>query len=130
MSKTYEYDLQVKNKHLDDLDHVNNVQYLQWVQDIAILHWKTLIEKETFSYGIWVVRRHEIDYKRPAKLDEWLTIKTYVSLTKDFISHRIVNIYFKETMSLVVQCKTQWIYLNAKTMKLETIPKRIIQLFN
>ena len=36
MSKTYEYDLQVKNKHLDDLDHVNNVQYLQWVQDITL----------------------------------------------------------------------------------------------
>ena len=35
MSTTHQYDLQVKKEHLDELHHVNNVQYLQWVQEIA-----------------------------------------------------------------------------------------------
>ena len=130
MSKTHQYNLQVNKEHLDELDHVNNVQYLHWVQEIAEAHWKSLIEKDSCSYGIWVVRSHKIDYKRPAKLYEWLTLKTHVASTEGFLSQRIVKIYLKDTTTLVAQCTTQWCYLNAVTLELETIPENIFQLFH
>jgi acyl-CoA thioester hydrolase len=130
MSTTHQYDLQVKKEHLDELHHVNNVQYLKWVQEIAGAHWKALIEKETDSFGTWVVRSHKIDYKRPAKQNDWLTLKTYVAHTEGFLSQRVVKIYFKDTSTLVAQCNTQWCYLNATTHKLEPIPEKVFQLFH
>ena len=130
MSKTYQYDLQVNKDHLDELAHVNNVQYLHWVQEISEAHWKSLIEKDSCFNGIWVVRSHKIDYKRPAKLYDWLTLKTHVVSTEGFLSQRIVKIYLKDTTTLVAQCTTQWCYLNAVTMDLETIPENIFQLFH
>ena len=130
MSKTYQYDLQVNKDHLDELAHVNNVQYLHWVQEISEAHWKSLIEKDSCFCGIWVVRSHKIDYKRPAKLYDWLTLKTHVASTEGFLSQRIVKIYLKDTTTLVAQCTTQWCYLNAVTLELETIPENIFQLFH
>ena len=129
MSKTHQYNLQINKEHLDELDHVNNVQYLHWVQEISGAHWKSLIEKDSCFYGIWVVRSHKIDYKRPAKLYDWLTLKTHVASTEGFLSQRIVKIYLKDTTTLVAQCTTQWCYLNAVTLELETIPENIFQLF-
>ena len=130
MNKTHQYNLQVNKEHLDELDHVNNVQYLHWVQEISGAHWKSLIEKDSCFYGIWVVRSHKIDYKRPAKLYDWLTLKTHVASTEGFLSQRIVKIYLKDTTTLVAQCTTQWCYLNAVTLELETIPENIFQLFH
>ena len=130
MSKTHQYNLQVNKEHLDELDHVNNVQYLHWIQEISEAHWKSLIEKDSYFHGIWVVRSHKIDYKRPAKLYDWLTLKTHVASTEGFLSQRIVKIYLKDTTTLVAQCTTQWCYLNAVTLELETIPENIFQLFH
>ena len=110
--------------------HVNNVQYLHWVQEIAEAHWKSLIGKDSCSFGIWVVRSHKIDYKRPAKLYDWLTLKTHVTLTEGFLSQRIVKIYLKDTTTIVTQCTTQWCYLNSESMELETIPEMVFQLFH
>ena len=130
MSKTYQYNLQENKDHLDELAHVNNVQYLHWVQEIAEAHWKSLIGKDSCSFGIWVVRSHKIDYKRPAKLYDWLTLKTHVTLTEGFLSQRIVKIYLKDTTTIVAQCTTQWCYLNSESMELETIPEKVFQLFH
>ena len=38
----FEQKIRVTAAHLDELQHVNNVQYLQWVQDIAGAHWQSL----------------------------------------------------------------------------------------
>ena len=53
----------VEASHIDELNHVNNVVYLQWIQDISNLHW-TQLKKwvDTAAYA-WVVIRHEIDYR-------------------------------------------------------------------
>lgn len=130
MSKSYQYDLQVKKEHLDALDHVNNVQYLQWVQEIAGAHWESLIKDKESDYGIWVVRSHTINYKRSAKQNDLLTLKTHVALTEGYLSQRIVEIYFKDTTTLVAQCTTQWCYLDPKTQKILRIPQEIQALFS
>lgn len=126
MNNSFEYDLQVNASHLDTLAHVNNVQYLQWVQDVAGAHWNILTQNTTFDFGIWVVRRHTITYKRPAKLNDWLTIKTYVTKTEGVLSERRVQIYFKGTSILVAQCETIWCYLDSKTLKPLAVPEEVI----
>ena len=129
MSKTYQYDLQVKKEHLDALEHVNNVQYLQWVQDIAGAHWQSLIEGKNDAFGLWVVRSHHIEYKRQAKLGDSLRVLTHVEITKGFMSERKVRFYLGDSSTLVAQCSTQWCYLDPTTQKLLRIPEEIHALF-
>ena len=89
--KQFKQELTVTPNHLDELQHVNNVQYLQWVQDIAGAHWKYLIENQTEEFGLWVVRSHHIEYKKQAKLGDTLRVVTHVELTEGFLSERRVR---------------------------------------
>ena len=46
---------------IDELDHVNNVVYLRWVQEVAIAHWRNAATSEQIVEILWVAIRHEID---------------------------------------------------------------------
>ena len=127
--RSFKHYVTVNIAHLDELKHVNNVQYLQWVQDIAGAHWKTLISGKTNDFGIWVVRSHYIEYKRQVKLGDRIRIETHVEKTEGFLSERIVRFYLGDTSTLAVQCSTQWCYLEPTTQKLIRIPTKIIELF-
>ena len=128
--KPFEQTIRVTKAHLDELQHVNNVQYLQWVQDIAGAHWQSLIAGKTEAFGLWMVRSHHIEYKRQAKLGDNLRAVTHVELTKGFLSKRIVRFYLEDTTTLVAQCSTQWCYLDPTTQKLLRIPEDIHALFS
>ena len=67
--ESYTKTITVLPEHLDDLNHVNNVVYLQWVQDIAKEHWVSKTTDEMNATYFWVVVKHELEYKKPAFLD-------------------------------------------------------------
>ena len=119
----------VTPEHHDELEHVNNVQYLQWVQDIAGAHWQSLIAGKEETFGLWVVRSHHIEYKRQVKLGDRLRIVTHVEVTEGFQSERHVRFFLGDTPTLVVQCRTQWCYLDAQSHRLLRIPPEIHALF-
>lgn len=126
---SFEQTLVVEAQHLDELQHVNNVQYLQWVQDIAGAHWQHLIANHKEAYGLWVVRSHHIEYKRQAKLGDQIRVVTHVEVTEGFLSERRVRFFLGDSTTLIAQCSTQWCYLDPKTQKLLRIPPEIHTLF-
>ena len=66
----FETKYMVLASHIDELNHVNNVVYLQWIQDVANLHWTQLKQNIDTSAYVWVVIRHEIDYVGQALLGD------------------------------------------------------------
>ena len=131
ISKKFEIEKTVQKKHLDDLNHVNNVQYLYWVQEVSQAHWDNLIHKKKFlEKGIWVVRSHKIEYKNLTKLNDKIIISTYVKNVKGYLSERSVVIKLKKTEKILVKCLTEWCFIDLKTQKLKKIPKEIITLLN
>jgi acyl-CoA thioester hydrolase len=72
----------VLKNELDTLDHVNNVVYVQWIQDVSTKHWNDLTKNNPDLNYVWVVTRHEIDYKGQAVLGDEITFKTWVGVTK------------------------------------------------
>ena len=126
---TFEQSILVEENHLDELQHVNNVQYLQWVQDIAAAHWQHLIRDNPTEFGLWVVRSHHIEYKRQAKLGDQLRVVTHVALTEGFLSERRVRFFLGDLNTLVAQCSTQWCYLDPTTQKLLRIPEEVHAIF-
>jgi acyl-CoA thioester hydrolase len=123
----YTYTLKVQQKDIDELNHVNNVVYVQWIQDVAVLHWNSATSGIMREKYIWVIVRHEIDYKKPAVLNEKLTIKTWILNAGTVLSDRMVQIYRGE--ELLVEAKTTWCLLDAITHKPARIQDDIKTLF-
>ena len=126
--KSYSMTTEVLPEHIDALGHVNNVQYLYWVQDAAHNHWEALIQNIDKPLGVWVVRRHSITYKQAALEGDKLTLKTYVKQSRGVLSERIVEIFNAEQKLLAV-CSTQWCYINPINQKPEMIPNTVLELF-
>ena len=116
----------VTKDEIDDLNHVNNVIYLQWINDISIKHWLKLSNNKINETYIWVAIRHEIDYLKPAFLDDKITIKTWIETLEGVKSIRKVEIYRDKT--LLAKSVTTWCLLHAKTHKITRITSEISNL--
>ena len=124
--KVFTYSHIVSEDEIDTLNHVNNVVYVQWIQDISTKHWSDLTKGSTTLDYVWVVVRHEIDYKEQAVLGDVITFKTWVGLTKGVTSIRHVEI-FKEN-KLLVKAHTTWCMLHAKTLKPARITESVLKI--
>lgn len=114
---------------LDDMQHVNNVVYLQWVQDAALAHWNAKAGAAIREKYKWVVLRHEIDYKSPGFLNDELILRTWVYDYNGVRSTRLVQIIRKKDNKLLAQANTSWCLLQAATGKPARIGEDIMDLF-
>ena len=48
---------------IDELGHVNNAVWVRWMERIAVAQWEADAAPEHRDRYIWVVTRHEIDYR-------------------------------------------------------------------
>jgi acyl-CoA thioester hydrolase len=106
---------------IDDMNHVNNVVYLRWVQDAAAAHWDAIASEELKNKYAWVVLRHEIDYKSPATLGDTVTARTWVNSHEGVRSVRHVTLSNAATGVMFAEAITTWCLLDAVTKR----PKRI-----
>ena len=65
-------------EHIDELGHVNNAVWLQWAQEIATAHWRAVAAPEHQAAYVWVVTRHEIDYRGNVGLGDTVTAETFI----------------------------------------------------
>lgn len=63
---------------IDELGHVNNAVWVRWIQDMATAHWQAVAPPEHIAAYIWVVTRHEIDYRGNVGVGESVTGETWV----------------------------------------------------
>lgn len=65
-------------EHIDELGHVNNTVWVQWIQDMATAHWDAVARPEDREAFFWVVVRHEIDYRGNVGLGASVTAQTWI----------------------------------------------------
>ena len=65
-------------EHIDELGHVNNAVWVQWIQQVAVAHWDSVAQLAHKDAFYWVVVRHEIDYLRAAHEGDRITARTWV----------------------------------------------------
>ena len=65
-------------EHIDELGHVNNAVWVQWIQQIAVAHWHAIADPAHDDAYFWVVTRHEIDYLRAAFEGDQVVGRTWV----------------------------------------------------
>ncbi len=114
---------------LDALNHVNNVRYLEWVQEISGEHWDLLAETDWKDRYFWVVRSHAIEYLKSAISGDLLELETYVKSSHGPLSERVVTIRNAQTGNTLARCRTQWCLLERKTKGPVRIPEGIRNCF-
>lgn len=100
---------------IDEMEHVNNTVYLRWVQEVAIAHWRALASAEAQAAIVWVVLRHEIDYKAPALLHDDILLRTWVGEASRLTFERHTEIVRQRDEQLLAKARTLWCPLNTKT---------------
>ena len=129
MASNFEISITVTQDDLDELKHVNNVRYVQWIQDISKEHWMT-VAPETMRAGvIWVVMHHNINYKASAQLNDIIKANTYIDKSGGATCVRIVEMHNAKTNILLVRSSTKWCLLNETTLRPTRISESIKQLF-
>jgi acyl-CoA thioester hydrolase len=121
--------IKVEEQHLDDLNHVNNVIYVQWMQDIAAQHWNTYVPEKLKEEVLWMIRRHEIDYYNQAFLHDELHMKTYTGDYTNTTWKRHYEIIRPADNKKIINAASIWIALDKKTQRIRRIDDELMQTF-
>jgi acyl-CoA thioester hydrolase len=131
ISSIYSKTFFVPGSVIDENGHVNNVAYVQWMQEIAVEHYSSIggIEAQGPD-ATWVVREHRIEYLLPAFEGEEIEIKTWVENIRRVQSLRKYEFIRKSDSKLLVRGETDWVFVNTKTGRPLPIPEKVLQVFS
>lgn len=127
----YRYTFTVPAEALDPNGHVNNVQYVQWMQNVAVHHFSSLggVEPMQAAGATWVVRSHNIEYLSPAFVGDQIEIRTWVASVRRVRSLRRYEFVRHADGRLLVRGATEWVFVDAKTGRPLSIPEEVLRVF-
>jgi len=115
--------------HIDELGHVNNSVWVQWVQDMATAHWSAVADPAHQEKYFWVVIRHEIDYRGNIAAGETATGTTYIpGDAKGAKSIRVVEFTDADGKPLVT-AQTTWAMLERESGRLARVRPEVLAPF-
>ena len=123
MVEIHKKEITIEDKHIDYNGHVNNVNFVQWMQDIAIDHSDVNVPADFYpSHNTtWFAVSHTINYKNQAFLGDVVEAYTWISEIKNSSSTRKYRFINKENGKILAEALTNWVYIDQKTGR----PKRI-----
>lgn len=112
-------------QHIDVMGHVNNTVWLQWVQDIAIAHWEAVADPAHVAAYVWVVTRHEIDYRGNISEGESVTAETFIpDAPRGARFDRCVE-FHDGADKLLVAARSTWAMLDKASGRLMRVPAEV-----
>jgi acyl-CoA thioester hydrolase len=131
MEPVYRLELIVPAEVVDGNRHVNNVAYVQWMQDAAIQHSAaTGCTRMTEAIGAtWVARMHRIEYLSPAFAGEAITVLTWVADFRRVRSLRRYQFIRAADQKVLAQGETDWVLVDVATGRPRGIPNELAKLF-
>ena len=132
ISKIFEFERAVAPEDIDELGHVNNQVYLDWLMDAATRHSALVgwgLERMIKMGEGWVVRRHEIDYLLPLKPGEKALMRTWVETAERASSERHYELVRSSDGKKVCCGRTMWVWINYTTGRPARIPQAVIKDF-
>ena len=115
--------------HIDELGHVNNAVWVQWMEQVAVAHWESRASPEHQGAYLWVVVRHEIDYLRPALAGDRLTARTWVGdAPRGARFDRFVEFTGADGRTCV-RAKTSWAILDRAAGRPIRVPPEVVAPF-
>ena len=131
ISPTYTKTITIPASVIDENGHVNNVTYVQWMQDIAVEHYASIGGVEAQGPdATWVIREHKIEYLLPAFAGEKIEIRTWVENIRRVRSLRKYEFVRKLDNKTLVKGETDWVFVDAKTGAPRAVPDEVVSVFS
>jgi acyl-CoA thioester hydrolase len=120
----------IRPDDIDELGHVNNGVYLRWAQDIAIAHWRASATPAMLDAYVWVVTRHEIDYRAQLVASDAVEARTWVApAPRGARWTRYVAICKRAAERPAAEIKSEWCLLDARTRRVLRVPADLVARF-
>jgi acyl-CoA thioester hydrolase len=131
MEAIYRYEMIVPAEAVDRNRHVNNVAYVQWMQDVALRHSAaTGCTRMTEAIGAtWVARMHRIEYLSPAFAGETINVLTWVADFRKVRSLRRYRFVRAADQKVLAEGETDWVLVDASTGRPRVVPEELANLF-
>ena len=110
---------------IDELGHVNNAVWVQWIERIATEHWRTAGDPAHVDTYVWVIARHEIDYLKPLREGGTVTARTWAEgPPKGARSVRLME-FVAPDGTIHVRSRTEWAMIDRATSRLTRVPPQV-----
>ena len=131
MNPVFCLQFKVSAEVVDTHRHVNNVAYVQWMQDAAIGHAEACGGARLAQElgGSWFVRMHRIEYLKPAFLNDELTVLTWVASWRKVRSLRRYRFIRSSDQAVLTEGETDWVFVDSATSRPKPITEDIVSAF-
>ncbi|HYW23086.1 MAG TPA: acyl-CoA thioesterase [Terriglobales bacterium] len=119
----------VRSYEIDQNGHVNNAVYLNYAEALTVEH------AEASGYGrawceahggAWVVRRHEIEYLRPAKMGDELDLTVRVELVRGVRGVRRTTMARATDGAPVTHVRSEWVWVRLADSRPARVPSELV----
>jgi acyl-CoA thioester hydrolase len=125
----FELAIPVLDADIDANGHVNNVVYLRWVQDAATAHWNARTSDEEKALVVWVVVRHEIDYRLAALPGDTILAVTWVGPASRHAYERNTELRRRRDGEVLARARTLWCPLDPASTRPVRLPQGLRERF-
>lgn len=129
MGKPFEISFTAQPADIDVMGHVNNTVWVRWMEEIAVAHWNAVARPEDVARYVWVVTRHEIDYRGNVRLGDRVRAVTFVDgAPRGARFDRRVD-FFGPDDKLKVSARTSWAMIELASGRIARIPPELAEPF-
>ena len=125
----YELSIFAHHDDIDALGHVNNTVYIRWVQQAAIAHWQALATDDMQKDIVWMVLRHEIDYRSAARAGDSIILKTWIGSAEGLRFDRHTEI-LNADRKLLAQARTVWCPIDPQSGRPKKVTAEVRKMFS
>lgn len=129
MKPVFEMALTAAPEHIDELGHVNNAVWVQWIQQVAVAHWDAVAARAHKEAYFWVVVRHEIDYLRPALAGDRIIARTWVADAPHGARFERFMEFTGADGKTCVRARTQWAIIDRAAGRPIRVPADLVAPF-
>ena len=126
---TFEMTFTALPEHIDELGHVNNAVWVQWMEQVAVAHWRSVAGADHQDDYFWVVVRHEIDYLRAVLEGEQITARTWVGERSRGARFDRLMEFTGEDGKPRVRARTQWAIIDKAAGRPIRVPAEVVAPF-
>ncbi len=129
MATPFEMPFTAQSDDIDIMGHVNNAVWVRWMEAIATAHWQALAPAEAQRRYLWLVTRHEIDYRGNVALGETVVTRTWVAEPpRGARFDRIVEFLGPDGKPRVT-ARTTWAMIELETGRPMRVPAELAAIF-
>jgi acyl-CoA thioester hydrolase len=127
----FRYDLTVGPSAIDANGHANNVEYVRWMQEAGVAHSDAVgcTAATRAARAMWFARSHHIEYRRPAREGDAISVITWVDDLRRSFSTRRYRFERASDGTTLAEGATEWVFVDAATGRPRSILPEIVEMF-